>query len=63
MVNILNNLRPFQNYNFKIQEEIHFWTFLNNDQNSSEKKFRIEIWTFSFPICFWNQLIPKADLK
>ena len=55
MVNLLKNLRPFWNYNFKIQWEIHFWTFLKNDQNSSGKKFRKKIWTFSFQICFQNQ--------
>ena len=27
MVNLLKNLRPFRNYNFKIQWEIHFLTF------------------------------------
>ena len=26
------------------------------DQNSL-KKFRIEIWRFSFQICFWNQFL------
>ena len=26
------------------------------DQNSL-KKIRIEIWTFSFQICFWNQFL------
>ena len=34
MVNLLKNLRPFQNYNFKIQWEIHFFTFLIIDQNA-----------------------------
>ena len=29
--------------------------FLNTDQKAPEKKFRIEIWTFSFQICFRNQ--------
>ena len=33
----------------------HFLTFLNSDQNAPEKKFRIEIWTFLFQICFKNQ--------
>ena len=54
LVNLLKNLRPFQNYNFKIQWKIHFFTFLNVVRNSSQKKFRIEIWTFSFQICFRN---------
>ena len=35
--------------------EIHLLTFLNMGQNSLKKKFRIEIWTFSFQICFRNQ--------
>ena len=46
-----------------------FIDFLNIDRNTS-KKNRIEIWTFSFQIYFWNQfwtlgpkLILKADLK
>ena len=55
IVNLLHNLRPFRNYIFKIQWEIHFLTFLNIGQNSSKKKFWIEIWTFSFQIYFWNQ--------
>ena len=54
MVNIIKNLRPFKNYNFKIQWEIHFLTFFNIDPNSS-KKNRIEIWILSFQICFRNQ--------
>ena len=33
MVNHLKHLRPFQNYIFKIQWEIHFLTFSNTDQN------------------------------
>ena len=54
IVNLLKNLRPFRNYIFKIQWEIHFLTFLNTGQNS-KKKFIIELWTFSFQICFQNQ--------
>jgi hypothetical protein len=50
MVNLLKNLRPFQNYILKIQWEIHFLTFSNTDQNAPKKKFRIEIWTFSFQV-------------
>ena len=42
MVNLLKNLRPFQNYNFKIQWEIHFFTFLNIGRNSSKKKLEQE---------------------
>ena len=34
-----------------------FWLFLNIVRNSSRKKFRIEIWTFSFQICFRNQFL------
>ena len=32
-----------------------FFDFLNTDQNAPKKKFRMEIWTFSFQICFQNQ--------
>ena len=31
--------------------------FLNTHRNAPKKKFRIEIWTFSFQICFQNQLL------
>ena len=55
IVNLFKNLRPFQNYIFKIQWEIHFLTFSNTDWNAPKKRFRIEIWTFSFIICFLNQ--------
>ena len=41
--------------NLKIQWKIHFLTFLNTDRNAPKKKFRIEIWTFSFQNCFKNQ--------
>ena len=41
----------------KIQWEIHFLTFKNTDRNAPKKKFRIEIWTFSFQICFQNQFL------
>ena len=40
MVNLLKNLRPFQNYIFKIQWEIHFFTFLNIGRNSSKFFFK-----------------------
>ena len=46
---------PWSNHIFKIQWEIHFLTFLNTDRNAPKKIFRIEIWTFSFQICFKNQ--------
>ena len=52
IVNLLKNIRPFQNYIFKIQWKIHFLNFKKIGQNSLKKKFRIEIWTFSFQICF-----------
>ena len=39
----------------KIQWEIHFLTYLNTDRNTPKKKFRIEIWTFSFQIYVKNQ--------
>ena len=38
---------------WKYNRKSIFWLFLNIDQNAS-KKIRIEIWTFSFQICFWN---------
>ena len=37
MVNLLKNLRPFFNYNFKIQLEIHFWLFKIMAKNLQEK--------------------------
>ena len=49
------SISTFQNYNFKIQWEINFLTFLYVGQNFSKTKFKIEIWTFSFQICFRNQ--------
>ena len=49
------NCPPHPNHFLKIQWEIHFFTFLNTDQNAPKRKFRIEIWTFSFQICFKNQ--------
>ena len=42
---------PEQHHFLKIQWEILFLTFLNTGRNA-KKKFRIEIWTFSFKICF-----------
>ena len=45
---------PEQHHFLKLQWKIHFLTFLTTDRNAP-KKFRIEIWTFSFQICFWNQ--------
>ena len=54
------NLRPFQNYIFKIQWEIHFFTFSNTDQNAP-KKIRIEIWTCSLQICFYNQFLTAGS--
>ena len=38
----------------KIQWKIHFLTLLIIDRNSL-KKIKIEVWTFSFQICFWNK--------
>ena len=32
-----------------------FLNFFSFHQNAPQKKFRIEIWTFSFQNCFWNQ--------
>ena len=55
MVNLLKNLRPFWNYNFKIQGEINFFTFLKYWSKLSTKFFWIWIGTFSFQICFRNQ--------
>ena len=33
----------------------HFLTSLNTDRDAPKKKFRIEIWIFSFQICFKNK--------
>ena len=46
---------PEQHHFLKIQWEIHFLTFLKYWTKRSKKKLRIEIWTFSFQICFKNQ--------
>ena len=61
MVHLFKNLRPFQNYNFKIQQEINFQIFFNIDQNFSTKKINIEIWTFSFQIGFWNKFLNSGS--
>ena len=50
-----NYTLPRPNHFLKIQWKIHFLTFLNTDRNAPKKKFRIEIWTFSFQNCFKNQ--------
>ena len=54
MVNLFQNFWPFQNCNFKIQSDIHFLTILNIG-HPLNFFFLIEIWTFSFQICVWNQ--------
>ena len=53
MVNLLKNLRPFQNYIFKIQWEINFLAFLNIDQNTPKKIQNIN----------YIELYQKAALK
>ena len=45
---------PHPNHFLKLQWEIHFWTFFVMIE-TLQKKFRIEIWTFSSQICFRNQ--------
>ena len=52
---VKNKTLPRSNHFLKIQWKIHFLTFFNIVQNFSRKKFRIEIWTFSFQICFRNK--------
>ena len=49
MVNLLKNLRPFQNYIFKIQWEIHFLTLSNTDWNPPKK-----IQNRNMDILIWN---------
>ena len=41
----------------------HFLTFLNTDRNAPKEKFRIEIWTFSFQICFKNKFLTSGSGK
>jgi hypothetical protein len=55
--NVVNKLSPppWPNHIMKIQCEIHFFTFFVNTDRNAPKKFRTEIWTFSFQICFRNQ--------
>ena len=56
-------------YEMEIEiSSIHFcdtWSVhpFHSDRNSSKTKFRIEIWTFSFQICFQNQLRKYAYLR
>ena len=52
---------PEKPHFLKILWEIHFFTFLNTDQNA--KKYEIEIWTFSFQICFRNQFSTWSNWK
>ena len=52
---VKNKTLPRSNHFLKIQWKVYFLTFLNTDRNAPKKKFRIEIWTFSFKICFKNQ--------
>ena len=52
---VKNKTLPWSNHFLKIQWKVHFLSFLNTDRNAPKKKFRIEIWTFSFQICFKNQ--------
>ena len=55
MLYLENYPLPLAEQDLKIQWEIHFLTFLNTDRNAPQKKFRIEMWTFSFQNCFKNQ--------
>ena len=50
-----NKTLPRPNHFLKIQWEIHFFTFFLYWPKLFKKKFRIEIWAFSFQICFQNQ--------
>ena len=38
-----------------------FFDFLNTDRNAPKKKFRVEIWTFSFQIYFKNQFLTSGN--
>ena len=40
-----------------------FFDFLNTDRNAPKNKFRIEIWTFSFEICFKNQFLTSGSCQ
>ena len=55
IVNRLKNLRQFWKYIFKIQCKIHFLIFFKYWPKHFKKIFWLEIWTFSFQICFRNQ--------
>ena len=35
--------------------------FLNTDRNTTKKYFRIEIWTFSFQICFQSPCLTSGS--
>ena len=54
IVHLHNWPLPEQHHFFKIQWEIQFLTFLMLSK-TLKKKFRTEIWKFSFQICFQNQ--------
>ena len=51
---------PWSNHILKIQWEIHFLTFKIVTE-MLQKKFRIEIWTFSFQICIKNQFLTSGS--
>ena len=38
-----------------------FFTFLNVDQKSLKKNFRIKVWTFQFQMCFRNQSLTSGS--
>ena len=52
MVNLLKNLRQFQNYIFKIQWEIHFLSFLNTNRNAPQKNLEQLLYSTLLEKCF-----------
>ena len=60
-ISVKKETLPRSNHFLKIQWEINLLTFWNTDGTSSKKKFRIEICTFSFEICFWNQFLTSGS--
>ena len=67
MVNLLKILMPFKNYNFKIQWEIHFFTFLNIDRDSLKKKLEYKYghsyFKSAFGISFGLREVVKRKIR
>ena len=56
-----NKTLPRSNHFLKVQWEIHFFHFLKYWPKLFKKKIRIEIWRFSFQICFQNQFLTSGS--